>query len=67
MGSCSLHEELEKFVASKRREMESLLKEAFFIVFVMGASGRGLEERRAIKRRLEDKGILAIIAEDEPA
>jgi len=60
-----LDKKLRDFIHLKRKEIESLLKETFLIVFLMGAGNKGLEERRRIKRKLEENGILAIIAEDD--
>lgn len=60
-----MSEELKKFIHLKRREIESRLKETFLIVFLMGAGGKGLAERRKIKDILEKEGITAIIAEDD--
>lgn len=56
---------LGKLVRLKRREMERKLRETFLVVFLMGAGGNGLDERRLIKKALEKKGVLAIIAEDD--
>lgn len=54
-----------RLVHLKRREIERKLREALLVVFLRGAGGHGVEERRLIKRALEKEGILAIIAEDD--
>ncbi|MEM2123400.1 MAG: hypothetical protein QXE79_07180 [Candidatus Bathyarchaeia archaeon] len=59
------NEELEGFIHSKRRELERRLGEASLIVFLMGAAGKGLEERRMVREMLKEKGITAIVSEDD--
>ncbi|MGC8832133.1 MAG: hypothetical protein ACP5PQ_06100 [Thermoproteota archaeon] len=48
---------LEKLVCLKRREIERKLRENFLVVFLMGAGGHGLNERRLIKKALEKEAF----------
>jgi len=56
---------LKELVHAKKVEIEEKLNELFLAVFLMGAGGKGLEERRRLENLLEERGIIAIVAEDD--
>jgi len=54
-----------KRVHAIRREAEEHLKRAGLIVMLLGSSGRGLDERRAVAHVLTSRGIVALVPEDD--
>lgn len=53
-----------KYVDSKKTQMQKELRAVEVIVALLGAGGKGLEQRRAIARELVMRGIFAVIPED---
>lgn len=58
-------EESLAFVERKAREVQRRIKATKVTVALLGASGKGLEERRSMSETLFRKGFIAIIPEDD--
>jgi hypothetical protein len=52
------------FIERKEREVHRELKATKVIIALLGASGKGLEERRSMAEELSRKGFLTVIPED---
>ncbi len=52
-------------VQAIRKETEDRLKRSGLVVMLMGSSGRGLDERRAVAHVLTSRGIVALVPEDD--
>jgi len=52
-------------VQAIRKETEDRLKRAGLVVMLLGSSGRGLDQRRAIAHVLRSRGIVALVPEDD--
>jgi hypothetical protein len=48
-----------------RKELERRIKETTIIVVLLGAGGKGVDERRVVKGKLEAEGIIALVPEDD--
>jgi len=55
---------LEK-IKEKMFSLENKIKQTSIIVILLGAGGKGLKERREIKKTLKSKGIIALVPEDD--
>lgn len=52
-------------VRQELSELERRVRESCIVVALLGAGGKGIVERRKIGQRLEAKGIIALIPEDD--
>jgi len=58
-------EEARETVRQKRQELQQRVRETCIIAVLLGAEGKGLDNRRKIKEKLEKEGVLALIPEDD--
>lgn len=52
------------FIKSTRNEIQRSLKGAKIVLALLGAGGKGLEDRRSTAEELSKKGIFAVVPED---
>lgn len=54
-----------KAVRRELRRLEKRVRDTCLVVVLLGAGGRGIDERRRIAERLEASGMLVLIPEDD--